>query len=190
MLFLDIQTACEEVFGPQKPTQKTFSAGTTIWKNRVLYSCKVNFFFGCIFLNKICRPKKVQRPTHRTCQESLERRYLRRVQQKRRKKEIPGNSAGDLFGVMICDTFNGCWWPPNTGSKGHFEPPGTELYFLLFISSSHFFGRMRKQHVLKGDVSGNKYLLDKRGKIEWMPLDQTNNFCHEGQELCRRGQSQ
>ena len=34
---LGFQRPCEEIFGPQKPTQKTFSAG--IWKTRVIVIC-------------------------------------------------------------------------------------------------------------------------------------------------------
>ena len=36
----------------------------------------------------------------------------------------PGNSAGDLFGMVIRDPFKGCWWPPTGGWKGHIESPG------------------------------------------------------------------
>ena len=36
------------------------------------------------------------------------------------KGHRPGNSAGDLFGMVKNVTLlYGCWWPPNRGSKGH-----------------------------------------------------------------------
>ncbi len=39
------------------------------------------------------------------------------------KKPIPGNSAGDLFGIVKWP-FQGDKWPPTRRSKGHFESPG------------------------------------------------------------------
>ena len=37
----------------------------------------------------------------------------------------------DLFGIVICDPFKGCWWPPTKGSKGHIESGSGELGLII-----------------------------------------------------------
>ena len=56
--------------------------------------------------------------------------------------------------------------------KVRFESPGTEFYFLLLISSSHFFLKDEKTTCSEGDVSGRPYTKGKQ--IFWINVKELN----------------